>query len=442
MKTVEIPLLRESSAFAVRLMDAARRFGDGRYHFHRRVNWSHRFSEDFYDREAECFLRSSADYLAGATAQLAELPDVYAQRLRLRETLNVVVKVLAHWAFALLGHGASRRIRLAAVRTYRKCYVDDIELVFDPSESSVMRVVYPFPLNLRRQLRYLASLRRKGFEFEFAGNAYLPADLLRFLLRRDVRSMMRLESRAQMLHAAQIAGLGIETFQLSDEFNLGSLDFARRLARYPVRVINSAHGVGKYLPVHAYPVFHVLTRRQQEYYHAVHQCTYPLRSLNDVAAPLRSEHSAAGAVCTRLVFLSQTFPGLTGIVQDNETVLVTRLQAEFGDRPDITLHYKPHPTSNLRKAPPGFEVLTDLNQVNGRTGTMFVSFFSTCQIDPTFKGRKVLVRGHLIHPEISFDASEEIVNLDELVTMVHAGLRRGKGAQATAFATSLEMPDA
>lgn len=419
MAAIEIPLLRESVAFVARLATAARRFGEPTYYFHRRVNWSHRFSHRFYDRESECFLHADGAYLAGAAALPPDLPDVYAQHLRPGEVVNVVVKVLAHCAFALVGWTAVRKLRASGLKTYRKCYVDDIELVFDPAEASVIRAVYPFPLNVRRQLRYLRSLWCRGVPFMLAGNPYLAADLFRFLWRRDVRSMMRLESRAQVRHAAQVASLGVTTVQLSDEFNLGSLDFARTLTRYPVQVINSAHGVGKYLPVHAYRCFFVLTHKQKEYYHAVRECTYRLRSLNDLSSSLHTESEAGLRPLVRLVFLSQTFPGLTRIVSDNEATIVARLNAEFVANPQIELYYKPHPTRGQAKPPAGFKTLANLGAVNGRDGTIFVSQFSTCQIDPTFKGRKLLLRGPLIHPEISFDNPEEIVALDELVRIVH-----------------------
>ena len=422
MALSEIPMLRESITYAARLIDAAKRFAEPRYYFHRRVNWSYRYGERFYVREAECFEEGPDAYLSGRAQHPPELADVYAQRLTLRQVVVVVMKVLAHWLFHLLGRSADRHLRTRGVQTYRKCYVDDIELVFDPAEASVIRAVYPFPITIRRQLRYLAYLRRERLDFKLAGNPYLAGDLLRFIIRRDVKSVMRLESRAHILHAAQVVRLGVRTVQLSDEFDIGSLDFTRRLARFPVRVINSAHGAGKYLPVHAYPEFHILTLKQQRYYHATRPCKYTLRRLNvrKAARPrdakFASPYAAIGGVT--LVFIGQTFAGLTDHVPRNETAVLTRLRKEFGEVEGVRLFYKPHPSSKWFAAPPGFIHLSDLEEVNGRPETLFASCFSTCQIDPTFKGRKVLIRSEFIHPEIAFDESEPIITLDELVSLV------------------------
>lgn len=426
MNAVEIPMLRESAAFVRRLADAARQFGDSKHRFFRRVNWSHRYEDNFYRQESQCFQADAVAYLAGRAASAPRLDDVFARKMRWRQLFTVVLKVAAHGLFRALGRLADMGRGATRATTYRKCYVDDIELVFDRQEAGVLRVVYPFPLSIRRQWRYLRYLRERGYRFRLSGNPYGLSDLLTFVVRRDIASLYRMESRAQVRQARQVVAAGFKNFQLSDEFDLGSLDFARTLARYPVHVVNSAHGVGKYLPVHAYPEFLVLTKRQSEYYLAALECSYRFRSLNDLSAARPQEVRGTGSQGIRLVFLSQLFPGLTPIVDDAESALVLRLNTEFCGEPRVELYYKPHPTRGAARPPAGFKLLGNMSWVNGLDGTIFASLFSTCQIDPTFKGRKVLVRGHLIHPEISFDDEEEIVSLDALVRLVRDSINNDR----------------
>jgi hypothetical protein len=413
MSPIEIPLLRESAAFARRLVQAAQAFGQPRYHFHRRVNWSYRYSEAFYARESALFQADADAYLHGQPAEAPQLDDVYSRPLRGKQVLTVVAKVLAHTMFAWLGRVSDRGLKRDRVDIYRKAYVDDIELVFDSTQASVVRAVYPFPINLGRQWRYLRFLGQQGHRFKLAGNPYRLGDFWRFLRQRDVRSLMCLESRAQVRHAHEVAALGVHTVQLSDEFDIGSLDFARTLARFPLRVVNSAHGVGKYFPVHAYQTFHVLTLRQRDFYLAARPCHYPLRQLNDRSAPVPPHQPVAGH---DVVFLSQSFGNGGGLIEQNEAALVQRIQRDLVAVSGVRLHYKPHPNHPNPVAPAGFALLKDMSSVNGRASTVFLSFFSTCQIDPAFKGRKLLVRGHLIHPEISFDDTEEVVDANTLVT--------------------------
>jgi hypothetical protein len=421
MAGIEIPLLRESEPFVSRLMVAAQAFKQPRYFLHRRVNWSYRYEEGFYNREAAHFMRDPDAYMVGRCDMPPLLCDVRLKRLGARQVGVVLMKVLSHRLFWLLGKVADRRIRAARIAIYRKGYVDDIELVFEQNQGGVVRAIFPFPINLQRQLRYLRSLRQQDRLFKLDGNPYAFADVLRFVVKRDVASLMRMESRAQIRLARAVLQLGVREVQLSDEFDIGSLDFVRYLARHPVKVINSAHGVGKYYPVHCYREFHVLTQRQTRYYHAIRQCKYVMRRLNDSSTSDVLDGFGVGSrneERVRLVVLSQRFDDQPGIIADAERELLDCLRRELGGAAGVKLFYKPHPNRSRLGGAPGFTALLNVQPVNDLDGTIFVSFFSTCQIDPAFKGRKILIRAKHIYPEIAFDESEQIVSMSELVQLV------------------------
>lgn len=417
MSQPEIPLLRESSAFARRLIDVTRGFGDSSYRFQRRVNWSYRYAAGFYRHESECFQSDPDRYLAGQHPIPAQLEDIWCLRLTRRQVLAAMLKVGAHWLFRLAGYVARNHTSNGNVTIYRKAYVDDIELVFDPEQEGVLRAVYPFPINLRRQLRYLRHLHTRGYRYRLTGVPYAFSDLLHLVRHRTLTALWRLETRAQLRHAISVARLGVRTVQLSDEFDIGSLDFCRMLRRYPVDVVNSAHGVGKYFPVHAYQDFHVVTRRQQDYYHTIFPCKYRLRTLNDTAVAAAAEtQTGRPFVGLRFVFLSQNFRGVSDIIQRNEIYVADRLAVAFSASSSVQLWYRPHPNCHEPVIPPGFIHLRQLDEINGQKQTLFASFYSTCQIDPAFKGRKILIRSGLIHPEIAFDDTEEIMDLDQLIS--------------------------
>jgi hypothetical protein len=434
---LEIPLLRESSAFSARLIEAARSFQDPKYRFHRRVNWSYRYEDGFYQLESECFQSDPDAYLSGKPGATPQVGDVFRRKIGRTQLVNILLKVFAHWVFRLLGALFDGGIRRSGISIYRKAYVDDIELVFDPEEAGVVRAVYPFPISVQRQWRYLRFLHEQGRVFKLAGIPYRLNDLFKLLWRRDVRSLQQLESRAQLRHAQEVAALGVKTVQLSDEFDVGSLDFCRALARFPIHVVNSAHGVGKYFPVHAYQEFQVLTKRQMQYYYATRACRYSLRTLNDKGRATITQLSDAASTTVRFVFLSQLFSGVSEIIVSNEARVVQRLAAEFSDSLSVKLLYRAHPNSHQAAVPKGFGCLFCLEDANGQPGTIFGSFFSTCQIDPAFKGRKVLLRGELVYPEISFDDTEEILTLEELVDL----LRRLGTPSQQALQESLGAPN-
>lgn len=422
MSYPEILMLRQSDAFARRLLEAARALGDSKYRLRRRVNWSHRYHSRFYQDEAALFTANAAEYVSGRCSTSPTIDDVFKQRVGIQALLMTIIKVSAHWLFLILGSILSPR--LAGFSIYRKAYVDDIELVYDVRQPSVLRAVYPFPVSIRRQARYIADLTRRRVPWIITGNPYAPSDVVRLLFRRDLESMRRMESRAQIRDAFRVAAKGFEVVQLSDEFNLGSLDFSRALARRKVRVVNSAHGAGKYLPMHAFDEFYVLTGRQQEYYFATRPCRYFKRVLNEraatVAQGLKSDVPVDDTK-VNFVFISGTTSYGVGeeSLVSNEVRALRCLASLANDR-GIRLLYRPHPNRHDPVAPEGFTLLTELGPVNGRANTLFASYASTCQIDPAFKGRKVLIRGELIAPETWFDDTEEMMDLEALT----AELRR------------------
>jgi hypothetical protein len=420
-------MLRGSRQYASRLISQARRFGATRYWFYRRVNWSFRYSEEFYEREATCFLQDPDRYLAGTIGQEPVLADVFAKKLSASRVRMIVLKVLAHWLFRYAGMVMNRRIRKQCISVYRKAYVDDIELCFDPKEAGVVRAVHPFPLGVGRQLRYLRYLLRNHIFFKLDGSAYGLRDFLHFLTRRDVRSLLRLEARGQYRQARGIVRLGVNTIQLSDEYDPANLEFTRYLERYRVRIVNSAHGVGMYMPFHYYREFIAITHRQIEYYHALRSCKYTLRQLNDSEksvsrAPI-SQGQNLPEESTALVLLGQVAHDWE-FVAGSEAKLIAFLREKFAGRNDIKLFVKPHPNRIAGQVLPDFTTLYDLALVNGRPGTIFMSFFSTCQIDPKFKGTKVLIKTDTIRPEIFFDDSEPILSFEDIVPFVEAHHRR------------------
>lgn len=418
MSNVEIPLLRGSNSYVQRLTRATSVYASGRYHHARRTNWSSRASADFYDREVEIFRAEPDAYIAGNISVEPRVDDVYAKTMGRKGLVKICLKVATHWLFLSIGVLSSKRIRSGYYWIIRKGYVDDIELVFDADAAHVLRLVFPFPLGFKRQWRYLRRLRAEGRLFALYGNPYSISDLWRVLVSRRLGAVQRLETRAQLRLARRLAHLPARIMEMSDEFDIGCLDLCRSLHRFGFEVTNSAHGVGKYLPFHAFDRFDVLTRQQEHYYKALRPCRYTLRRLN--AAPVTPPPTSPDDPIN-VVILGQTVAHVSPFVQDAEVVLLERVAKTLGGRPGIRLFYKPHP--NDPKPDRGYSEITSVNNLgalNGHPNTIFCSFFSTCQIDPAFQGKKILINAPMIYPQIIFDPEEPIMTIDEFVAHVAA----------------------
>lgn len=416
MSFTEIPLLRNSKSYSHRLKISVKGYGGGTYHLARRVNWSYRYSDLYYQREAQLFTKQPAAYLSLEVPETPEVEDVYAKKLSFKDILRCLLKVSAHWLFLVLGTGMRRRAQRKRSTILRKGYVDDVELVYDPDADGVLRLVFPFPLGVKRQYRYVARLCREKRDFALCGVPYAPGDILQLLRYRTVGTMERMETRAQIRLAKYLARFPARKMELSDEYDIGCLDFCRTLHRFGFHVTNSAHGVGTYLPVHAFDRFSVLTSQQESYYHALRSCEYVERRLN---APLVRRPSVRSDDPVMVVMLGQAVPHVSQITRQAERDLLDRLGQTIALLPDIKVFYKPHPNMLHGGSPPdGVVSISDLKGINGHPKAVFCSFYSTCQIDPSFVGRKYLIRTPLIHPEIIYGDSELILTTEEFITQV------------------------
>jgi len=425
---MDVPLLRESRVYVERLSRAAKKFNDSRYLLAKRINWSCLYANEYHEQETRAFRYDPTRYLEDGSDTEPFLEDVFKKPVSLQSVAKITLKVLAHTGYRAIGFFWLRNVPTPMI--FRKAYVEDIERAFSSQQSDVIRVVFPFPLGLGRQIRYLIYLRRQGHRFCLYGNAYGLLDLLKFIKERDIRALARLEGRAQLRLAKEITSVGFREIQLSDEFNIGSLDFSRMASRRSVTIVNSAHGVGKYLPIHKYSKFLHLTRRQKAFYTALGPCKYQIRRLPMSNLEYRKEalagsvggerHRRAETEIKRLkvVLMSQITDGGMPEYIHQEKKLHRRLAEALNSDPRIALYFYKHPNSRSHKKPHGFKDARELSYPVNHTNTLLISMCSTTHIDPDFTGRKVLVRDELIFPEIVFDEDSEIIDTDCLTDFI------------------------
>ncbi len=409
---MEIPLLRESQTFADRLREAVRVIDESKYYRNRRINWSYRYCEAYYAAEAVHFCRSPAEYVKGELNSPPQISDVFSEPIRPRQLAGICLKVFAHWTFAIIGKLVGYR-RSTGLDVYRKCYVDDIELAFDPLANGILRVVFPFPLSVGRQWRYCRHLQKQALPFRLDGNRYVLRDLIALLVTRNVRALMRLESRAEIRTARQVLMEGFSRIELSDEFNIGSLDFCRTLSRAGVPIINSAHGIGKYFPIHSYSQFNILNSKQKQYYKSERPCKYEYFKLYTTYGSQSGAEHARKLKNSKIniIFLSQVVDNGNWIIFSEERKLIEYITPILNDYKNVSLNFKPHPNASHVSYKGKWKIIYDLKEINQLDNRIFISFFSTCHIDDRFQGKKYLIRTELIHPEIAYDDNGDIFDI-------------------------------
>lgn len=375
------------------------------------VNLHHKFDENFYDSQGDLYISDPDSYIQNEKNSIVEnkidhcMPD---RKIDANTTVKIVLKVISHWLFRLIGFFQTL-LNKQKFDILRKCYVEDVEALFDVECN--LRLIYPFPLSAKRQLKYLRFLKSSGKTFILDGLPYDIKGFSNFIIKRTYSALNKLEARA----AFRLAAIHSSKFmpvlvQCSDEYDLTSLFYCKKAQRYGIETLNSAHGIGKYLPYTGYTKFDCLSSAQIEYYSKFNpNGKFGLREMTS-----NVQSKVFTAVKPTFVFLGQ-YSGRNDYLRNDEILVldvIKEVSLHFSSSVDFL--YKPHPNNQDLS----FTNLEFLQVIKGglvsgdsKLVSQF-SLFSTCQVDPNFIGHKFLIETKYIKPSISFGSNVEIVNLD------------------------------
>ena len=260
---IDIPLINESLSYAKGIDGAVGRLNVSSFRRRELVNLIHKFDSDYYEREKEIFLKDPDLYHGNFEIREVTSSDFLDVKVSLAFVLRQAIKITAHRLYRLFGL-IVRNSGNAPFTCLRKCYVDDVEGLFEENKQLLIRLVYPFPLSFKRQMLYIKSLRKKEVAFRLSGLPYSLADLFSFIYHRNYREFIKLEKKAQYRHALEIKSIfpEVRVVQCAEEYDIGSFYSSYLLKKKGVLMHNCAHGVGKYLPYHNYSRFDVVTQAQ------------------------------------------------------------------------------------------------------------------------------------------------------------------------------------
>ncbi len=412
-------VLKQNVFFVKRLIIACSKFRETNYRKNTRINWTYKYDGNFVENEYEIFKQSPELYLSNQIYDIeSNVGDIFAKQLTWRFLFKITMKVLAHWLFicaAKIKHGQESDV-------YRKCYVDDIESAYPNTPSYVCKWVYPFPIGLIRQLKYIKRCIHLGQNWRFAGIPYSFYDLWRCFRNRDFYSFTRMETRAQIRHAIEINILGYKKIELSDEFDVGSYNFSAAARHLGMQVCNTAHGIGTYMPIHSYSLFRVLTKKQMSYYHSVRGAIYEIYTLSNRIAPTITSNQTCdcgdSVICLVVSSISYGYKEEFELHISEERV-TSILSSNFAAEECVKLLYRPHPNNRAPNIPPGFTLAPNLDCISNKK-MIVLSFNSTCHIDPTFKGEKILIKDQGLYPEIMLGSDMVAMDPQEIVDYIKA----------------------
>lgn len=403
----DIPLYSRSKIYSDNLIKSISVHKYSVYKQKKLVNFAHKFDQHFKEHQKRAFLKNPERYKVESNPYQNYSPEqLLDSAVSINLYIKTILKVFLHQLFLLFGlfmDNDCKNLKL------RKCYVEDVEALFD-SNKDVLRLIYPFPLSIKRQWRYIKSLRKNNLKFVFSGFRYRFSDFLKFMFKKTYLNLYKLEINASIRDAKyHSVKYQVSVIETSDEYDIGSYTYAKALDR-KIFLLNSAHGVSSYLPYQHYSQLNVLNNEQKRFYSAYNKhIKISLRSIR-----LRKDIKTFDVDKPCLVLLGQYSPISDEQIRIDELALLDVLDKFSKSHPNVYVYYKIHPNND------SFD-LSEYSNVKVLKGEhvqteklLQISLFSTCQIDPNFKGEKYLIETQLIKPEFAFGKDEPQVYIDTL----------------------------
>ena len=400
-------MLECSISYRDSLLKYCREANLSKYSYRRFVNWTYHLNEKFYSDESDKFLMDSFSYLEGDAIGDYNF-DAYNSNLEWKVLIKYVAKIFIHLIFMSFGKFQLFKVNLQP--KVRKAYVDDTDMTY--GKNNVQLLIFPFPLSIKRQCLFLIELIRTKRKFVLFGNHYSAQDLLKLLCKRDFDTLIKIEARAQMRTVYFLKSQEVAVIELSDEYDPSMLDFCRLARRKNIYTINKTHGVGIYAPFQKFDEFYAITNKQISYYLFINT-----PSINKFQLPSNSSvgtrPKSFGDKINNVVLISQVGPAAPPCVEEEELKVYSILSSnQFLSH---KLYYKPHPNN---KKIPDYVDCPALNTVRHLDGeNLYLSLYSTAQLDPAFDGEKYLIETDLIKPSIIFD-DENIIHISVFSTFL------------------------
>ena len=323
--------------------------------------------------------------------------------------VRVGLKILAHWLFRALGVATRSRLAHHEGQLVRS-WVEVSQSLFG-KEKGQLTLVYPFPLKVRRQLRYVTALSRLGRPFSFEGYPYSLRRYLRWLLLGKDVDLARLEASAAIEHARElVARYSPRHVLTTDEFEVASVALNDRLRAHGVFVENHAHGVGIYSVYVSYDRFVVLTAAQKGFYSTFNECSEYRMERRACA-----ERWSGG--CKTLVMVDQVLQRDGSAVELHQNSIVDAL-IDCGARFNVEVVVRVHPNSRVKRRYREAEVSYYEGDLEALDRPAFFAMYSTAYLTFTQWGPTHLVESDTFDPAMVYGRGERIVHLSQLESLI------------------------
>lgn len=330
------------------------------------------------------FVLKSAVYKSfvdsGTVVSVNDVPKLLEdEKIPVQTVLKTVVKVMSHWLFLIPSKLTSNLFK-AKYKYVLKTYV---EVEYELFKEKVLGqphllLIFPFPLSLSRQRRFLSTLKaqspKQQMSYSLYGMPYSPRHLLNLLLKRNLYSIFLLEYEAAVKFGENLKRIEFNSFKTMDDFDPLSIVYNDILQSSGYYVDTHLHGIGTYSPFISTDHLRTFNRLQQGYYTKYANITELSFYEGFVIKP------SDDILCRKVdavVFYSQLMVNTFQLAQVEERV-INQLK-KLAKSNNVELYYKKHPnfTGDTLAYLKDVKLLSDYENEITSVNTVGASFYST-----------------------------------------------------------------
>jgi hypothetical protein len=331
--------------------------------------------------------------------------DDLSRLVSLKFKFKTLMKVFVNKLFYIFGELFSNRSNYIGNSQVIRTWVDVSIHLFQSEITKSYVLIYPFSINIKRQLLYIRSLREKKIQFQITGFSYSLINTIIWIFSRQDMKYFLLERDAYKHHSNwMLAKKKLKTLLTTDEFEPGSFILNKELMKNNITVINKAHGIGKYSPYINYNKFFVFNTSQVKYYSEY-------SSGIEFSIYKREVYPQDLSNIKTLVFIDQLPEPDGSLLHISQLKAVKELE-KVSKMLGIDFKVKLHP--NVRVVAKEYEHLKYSGKAQDIILPAFFTFFSTAYLEFEEFAPTVLLKDEVYDPSIIFGQDARVVNVNRI----------------------------
>lgn len=352
-----------------------------------------------------CVLNDAFDILIKRgffKSKLSELGVFNGEYIDKKHIVIFLIKSLSHRLFRLFSKKLPDNIIVV------RGWVDVTESMYMEELKFSRLRIFPFPLGIKRQLKFIGKCKKNGLDYELSGLPYSIFSAFKAIFNGHGRdqAIASMEIIANQKYAIELLKSNVTEIYTSDEFEVGAVAMYELLIDAGVKVTNTAHGVGVYCPFVAYTDFIGFTHSQISFYLKNNKMIRgSCRSYQNSKIPLRKAEEAKDLPLA-FVLMHQNFVDY-GLIADADAMsLVAQKVSDISIKLNLPFFIKLHPNSPPSKSKEFERIFCGKVILNYSSiyeyRPVFITINSTSFFDTMEFGPTLVYSGPSFFPEIYY----------------------------------------